>query len=143
MQFSVSVGTNYFLEIARLRAFRLLWLHVLKAWNAPATYPTMEAAFHPEAYTDALYNNMVRATTMAMSAVLGGVQRLTVRPYDAGREHLATYPPAFGRRIARNVQHLLKMESGFETLRDPAAGSYYIEKLTRQLAGEAWKKFVA
>jgi methylmalonyl-CoA mutase len=78
---------------------------------------------------------------MSMSAVLGGADRLTVLPYDAGREAQATYPQAFSRRMARNVQHLLKMESGFDQLADPAAGSYYIETLTRQLAERAWTEF--
>ncbi len=138
MQFSVPVGKSYFVEIARLRAFKLLWFNMLKAWNAPLQPPTIVAHFQPEAYSDDLYTNMIRATTMAMSAVQGGVERLTVLPYDAGREAQATYPQAFGRRIARNVQHLLKMESALDEVADPAAGSYYIETLTKQLAEKAW-----
>jgi methylmalonyl-CoA mutase len=59
-------------------------------------------------------------------------------PYDAGREVQATYPQAFSRRIARNVQHLLKMESAMDEVADPAAGSYYVETLTGQLAEKAW-----
>ena len=78
---------------------------------------------------------------MAMSAVQGGVDRLTVLPYDAGREDKAEYPQAFGRRIARNVQQLLKLESGFDQVPDPAAGSYYIENLTRLFAEKAWAQF--
>ena len=104
------------------------------------TLPALAVSFRPNAYTDDLYTNMIRATTMSMSAVLGGAARLTVLPYDAGREALATYPQAFSRRIARNVQHLLKMESGFDQLSDPAAGSYYIETLTRQLADQMWRE---
>ncbi|MEQ1745143.1 MAG: methylmalonyl-CoA mutase family protein [Saprospiraceae bacterium] len=140
MQFSVIVGKSYFVEIAKLRAFKLLWLNVLKAWGLEPSYPVVDVRFAPGAYTDDLYTNMIRATTMAMSAVLGGADRLTALPYDAGREELAQYPQAFGRRIARNVQHLLKMESGFEQIADPAAGSFYIEKLTAQLAERAWGK---
>lgn len=143
MQFSIAVGQNYFLEIARIRAFKLLWINVLKAWNAPLKYPMVAAHFRRDAYTDDLYTNMIRATTMAMSAALGGADRLTVLPYDAGRETKAAYPQAFSRRIARNVQHLLKMESGFDRIQDPAAGSYYIEKLTLQLAEKTWKAFVS
>lgn len=141
MQFSIAVGPDYFLEIARIRAFKILWLNILKAWNAPLKYPPVAAYFRPDAYTDELYTNMIRATTMAMSAALGGADRLTVRPYDAGRETKAAYPQAFSRRIARNVQHLLKLESGFDRIADPAAGSYYIEKLTRQLAEKVWEEF--
>jgi len=140
IQFSLSVGKSYFVEIAKLRAFKLLWLQVLKAWNIPPDYPVLDVRFAPSAYTDDLYTNMIRATTMAMSAVLGGADRLTVLPYDAGREEQAQYPRAFGRRIARNVQHLLKLESGFGAVSDPAAGSFYIEKLTAQLATTAWEK---
>ncbi len=124
-----------------MRAFKLLWLHILKVWNAPLTLPATAVHFNIDAYTDDLYTNMIRATTMAMSAVLGGADRLTVLPYDAGREASAQYPPAFGRRIARNVQHLLQLESGLGDIPDPAAGSYYIETLTRQLAEAAWKEF--
>lgn len=137
-QFSVKIGTSYFLEMAQLRALNLVWLNVLKAWGAPPVSPALAASFRPDAYTDDLYTNMIRATTMSMSAVLGGAGRLTVLPYDAGREAMATYPQAFSRRIARNVQHLLKMESGLDQLADPAAGSYYIETLTRQLAEQMW-----
>ncbi|MFN0173216.1 MAG: methylmalonyl-CoA mutase family protein [Saprospiraceae bacterium] len=138
MQFSVPVGKSYFLEIARLRALKLLWFNVLKAWNAPLQLPSIVAHFQPEAYSEDLYTNMIRATTMAMSAVQGGVSQLTVLPYDAGREVQAAYPQAFSRRIARNVQHLMKMESALDEVADPAAGSYYIETLTKQLAEKAW-----
>ncbi len=141
LQFSIALGKSYFLEIARIRAFKLLWLNVLKAWGAPLNYPTVEAHFQPEAYSDELHTNMIRATTMAMSAVLGGADRLTVLPYDAGREGQATYSQSFSRRIARNVQHLLKMESFFHEMPDAAVGSYYIEKLTGQLAEKAWAEF--
>lgn len=140
LQFCLHVGTSYFVEIAKLRAFKLLWLNMLKAWGAQPEYPVLDVRFSPSGYTDDLYTNMIRATTMAMSAVLGGANRLTVQPYDAGREAQAQYPQAFARRIARNVQHLLKLESGFGEFADPAAGSFYIEKLTRQLAEAAWEK---
>lgn len=140
IQFSLNIGTSYFVEIAKLRAFKLLWLNVLNAWGLEPAYPVLEVRFAPGAYTGDLYTNMIRATTMAMSAALGGADRITVLPYDAGREDQAQYPRAFGRRIARNVQHLLKLESGLDHLADPAAGSFYIEKLTAQLAEKAWGK---
>ena len=141
MQFTIAVGKSYFLEIAKIRAFKLLWLNVLKGWGAPLRLPFVEAVFAPAAYSDDLYTNMVRGTTMAMSAVLGGAARLTVLPYDAEREALAQYPPQFSRRIARNVQHLLKMESGLHEIPDAAAGSYYIEQLVGEIARAAWEKF--
>ncbi|MBK7936145.1 MAG: hypothetical protein IPJ82_03315 [Lewinellaceae bacterium] len=140
MLFQISAGQRYFFEIARIRAFKLLWINVLKAWNAPLKYPDVAVCFNPAVYSDDLYTNMIRGTTMAMSAVLGGADHLTVLPYDAGRTAQATYPQTFSRRIARNVQHLLKMESGFDQVADPAAGSYYIEKLTLQVAEQAWEE---
>lgn len=141
MQCSVSVGKSYFMEIARLRALKLVWFNVLNAWQTPLQLPVVYAKFQPEAYSEDLYTNMIRATTMAMSAVQGGVSGLTVLPYDAGRETEASYPQAFSRRIARNVQHLLQMESALDEVADPAAGSYYIETLTRQVAESAWEEF--
>ena len=143
MQFCIPIGKSYFFEIARLRAFKLLWVNVLKAWNITLAPPAVSAFFRPEAYSDDLYTNMIRATTMSMSAVLGGAERLTVLPYDAGREAMTAYPQSFSRRIARNVQHLLKMESGFDELSDPAAGSFYIETLTQQLSERAWAEFAS
>lgn len=139
--FSVPVGKSYFLEIAKIRALKLLWINILKGWSLPLHYPVVAARFNPNAYSDDLYTNMIRATTMGMSAVLGGADRLTVLPYDADREDKATYPSAFGRRIARNVQHLMKMESMLDEVIDPVAGSYYIEKLTSSLAEKAWERF--
>lgn len=141
LEFKVLIGKSYFLEIARLRALKILWFNVLKGWNAPLQAPAIAAQFHPEDYSDDLYTNMIRATTMAMSAVQGGVSRLSVLPYDAGREGQSNYPQAFSRRIARNVQHLLKMESDLDEVMDPAAGSYYLETLTSQLAEKAWADF--
>jgi methylmalonyl-CoA mutase len=141
IRFNIQIGKSYFLEIAKLRAFNLLWMNVLKAWNTDPVHTVVSVEFRPEVYTDDLYTNMIRATTMSMSAVLGGAARLTVLPYDAGREQSASYPQAFARRIARNVQHLLKLESYFDAVPDPAAGSYYIEKLTQQIASKVWESF--
>ncbi|MDX2134489.1 MAG: methylmalonyl-CoA mutase family protein [Saprospiraceae bacterium] len=141
IHFTLAIGERYFLEMAKLRAFRQLWLNVLNAWEAPLQYPYISVVFKPQTYTDDLYTNMIRATTMAMSAVLGGADRLTVLPYDFGRENPAGYPPAFGRRIARNVQHLLKMEGHLTEALDPMAGSYYLEQLTNTITEQAWERF--
>lgn len=141
MVFHLPVGKSYFPEIAKQRAFRLLWRNVLSGWKTAPVEPMVESRFRAEVYTDDLYSNMIRATTMAMSAVLGGADRLTVLPYDAAREQQSGNSPEFARRIARNVQHLLKLESGLDQIADPAEGSYYLEKLTQQLAAAAWKIF--
>ncbi len=143
LQFSIEIGKSYFFEIARLRALKLLWFNVLKGWGAAPQNPMVVTRFLPETYSDDLYTNMIRGTTMAMAAVQGGSSRLIVKPYDAGRETKSDYPQAFSRRIARNVQHLLKMESALDEVPDPAAGSYYIETLTQQIAEKAWEEFQA
>ena len=137
--FTVTIDTSYFLSIAKLRALRLVWYNLLHAWNLELTEPYIAVVFDKSVYTDEIYSNMIRATSMAMSAVQGGANRITVLPYDEGRAEMAQYPPAFGRRIARNVQHLLKMETYMHEVPDPAAGSYYIEQLTHQLAAKAWE----
>ncbi|MBK8557174.1 MAG: hypothetical protein IPL65_16025 [Lewinellaceae bacterium] len=139
--FSFTVGTDFFTAIAAQRALRLCWMNLQKSWGLPVSDPDINTGFDPGVYSDDLYTNMIRATTMAMSAVLGGAQTLTVLPYDAGREGQSDFPEAFSRRIARNVQHLLKMESFLDQFEDPAAGSYYLENLSRQLGAAAWAKF--
>lgn len=137
----LSIGTHYLIEVAKIRAFKIVWMNWLKAWKSTVAIPIISCVFQKEAYSDSLYTNMIKATTMAMSAILGGANQLTVKPYDEDRENNSTYPPQFARRIARNVQHLLKMESGFDQLQDPAAGSHYIEHATNQIANEAWQIF--
>lgn len=144
IQFSVQVGTTYFVEIAKLRALKILWLNVLTAWKAGAALPLIEVRFAAGSYQEAdPYSNLIRATTMSLSAVLGGTNRLTVLPYDTPISYfqfpISTTPR--GLRFARNIQHLLKMESFLDQAADPAAGSYYIETLTRQLAQAAWHTF--
>lgn len=137
LQFSVSVGKNYFIEIAKLRALRLLWANVMKAYRAISfEMPPVEA--HTAASTQQTdpNTNMIQATTQAMAAVIGGASRLTVLPSDA----FTGQTTEFSRRIARNVQHILKMESHFDWVADPAAGSYFVEKLSGKLAAAAWEK---
>ncbi len=135
--FRVEIGYRYFVEIARLRAFSLLWGHVLEAYGAAPHKPVLEVHFAAEAYGDDPYHNLIRATTMAMSAVLGGADRLEVRPVALPEEG---HTP-FTRRMARNVQHILLLESYFDKVADPIAGSWYVEQLTDQLAEAAWKSF--
>jgi methylmalonyl-CoA mutase len=134
--FSIAVGKNYFVEIAKIRALKLLWAHILKGWNCEFVVPHIEACFAPTEQSDDPPANMIQATTQAMSAVTGGVDRLTVLPPDG-----APGKAGFSRRIARNVQHILKMESYLDRVADPAAGSYFIEDLTNRLAAAAWAAF--
>lgn len=138
MQFAVSISKSYFVEIAKLRALRLLWANVLKAFGAPGLEPFIVVHFAEESQDNSPNTNMIRASTQAMAAVIGGASRLYVLPANHALKEPST---AFTRRIARNVQHILKMESHLHQAADPGAGSFYIEKLTDKLAGEAWSKF--
>jgi len=136
--FTVNVGCTYFVEIARLRALKLLWGNLQKAYGvANITPPSISAQFQLSSQTTDPHQNMIRATTLAMSAVVGGVDHLTVMPANTTFED----ENEMTRRIARNVQHLLKMESYMDRVIDPVAGSYYIEKLTADLAQKAWTQF--
>lgn len=139
MQFAISISTSFFVEIAKLRAFRLLWGNVLQAHGVdPTQIPAVEVHLARETQVEDIHTNMIRATTQAMSAVIGGADRLYVRPANLVKKEA---PTPFTLRIARNAQHLLKLESYLNRVVDPSAGSYYIEALTDKLADEAWAKF--
>jgi methylmalonyl-CoA mutase len=97
-------------------------------------FPSITAYFSSLSFDENENTNMIRATTMALSAVTGGVDTLNVMTAD----HKGS---AFHRRMARNVQHLLKMECYLDRITDPAAGSFYIEQLTAKIAETAWQKF--
>ena len=142
MRFSFSVSSNYFLEIAKLRAARMLWANIVKGYN-PEKNCAGKMLIHAETsrWNQTVYDpyvNMLRGTTEAMSAAIGGVHSLEVTPFDRAFEA----PTEFAKRIARNVELLLKHESHFDQVVDPAGGSYYIENLTQSIADEAWKLFL-
>ncbi|MDQ6478029.1 methylmalonyl-CoA mutase family protein [Dyadobacter sp. LHD-138] len=139
--YSVSVGTDYLTEIAKLRALRFLHQKICRAYQLP------DELGHPfiHAQTSSFYNtrqvaetNMIRATSEAMSAVIGGCDALTVLPYD----HLLIETKGFSDRIAGNISSLLSSESYFDRVADPAAGSYLIEHLSLKLADAAWDLFL-
>ncbi|WP_373551860.1 methylmalonyl-CoA mutase family protein [Haliscomenobacter sp.] len=136
--FKVAVGKSYFVEIAKLRALHILWFNVLKAYGVQNPVVTIAAHFAPESQDENSNTNLIRAATQAMSAIIGGAQELYVLPSNVGA---GESPTPFTRRIARNVQHLLRQESYLDKVQDPAAGSFYIEKLTEELAEKAWKVF--
>lgn len=137
-QFAISISSSYFVEIAKIRALKILWANVLAGYGAPIELPIIEVHFAPESQDNNVNTNLIRAATQALSAVVGGADRLYVLPSDAALGETST---SFSRRIARNVQHLLQLESHTDKVIDPAAGSFYIEKLTDKLAAQAWKKF--
>lgn len=155
IKFNFGVGGNYFMEIAKFRAAKLLWANIVDAYQVKCVKDNCQHTvdgickcaakmrIHAQTteFNKTIFDanvNMLRTQTEAMSATLGGVNSLTVLPYDS------TYKKAdeFSERIARNQQLLLKEESHFDKVADPAAGSYYIETLTNEIAAQAWKIFL-
>jgi methylmalonyl-CoA mutase len=132
LNFRFQIGLSYFVEIAKLRAFKILWGNVLEAYGIEPTMPTIFASTTDKTYSADPHTNKIRTTTQAMSAVIGGAVMLTLQP---------TEDNDLGRRMARNVQHLLGMESYLDKVVDPSAGSYYIETLTTKLAEAVWERF--
>jgi methylmalonyl-CoA mutase len=142
MRFRFATGSNYFLEIAKYRAARLLWAHIVKAYG-PSREDVSKMTIHSvtSKWNKAMYDphvNMLRTTTEAMSSIIAGIDSLTVGAYD----EVFVKPDDFSSRIARNQQLLLKEESYLDQVVDPSAGSYYIENLTDSIAAEAWKLFL-
>jgi methylmalonyl-CoA mutase len=143
LQFNFGVGSNYFMEIAKLRAARLLWSKIVEAYGATGS-ETAKAYIHSETskWNKTIYDpytNILRATTESMSAIIGGTNSLLVNPHD----YIYRKPAEFSERIARNIQHILMEESYFNKVADPSAGSYYIENLTDMVAEKAWSIFLA
>lgn len=128
--FVYAVGSNYFFEIAKLRAARLLWAQLTEAYGVQGKWVRLFArtACANKSICDP-YTNVLRVTSEALSAVLGGCDVLIVEPFQ------------FSDRLALNVQHLLKHEAHLDQVADPAGGSYYVEWLTDALAKAAWKLF--
>jgi methylmalonyl-CoA mutase len=136
LSFNISIGKSYFINIAKIRALKLLWLNVLQSYGLQkAGIPPIMANFATSAFDENENSNMIRATTMALSAAIGGADTLSVLASDKRGDS------AFARRIARNIQHLLKMESYIDKVVDPAAGAYYIEQMTTEIAAQAWEQF--
>ena len=142
IKFDMGVGTNYFMELAKFRAARMLWAQIVKQYN-PSADSVCKMTVHAETsrFNQTVYDahvNLLRSQTEAMSAALAGVDSITVTPFDTPYKT----PDEFSERIARNQQHLLKEESHLDKVVDPAGGSYYVETLTASIAAEAWKLFL-
>ena len=143
IKFNFGISGNYFFEIAKFRAARLLWANIVKAYE-PACDCACKMAVHAETsqFNMTVFDahvNLLRSQTEAMSAAIAGVDSISVVPFDKAYET----PDDFSERLARNQQLLLKEESHMDKIVDPAAGSYYIETLTASIAAEAWKLFLA
>jgi methylmalonyl-CoA mutase len=142
MKFTFGIGPDFFPEIAKLRAARMLWATIVKGYEPKSDDATL---MHIHSVTGrwnkTLYDpyvNMLRTQTEAMSAVLGGAESITVEPFDT----VFRSAGEFSERIARNQQLLLMEESHLDKVADPGAGSYYLEELTWMMAREAWKLFL-
>ena len=142
IKFNMGVSENYFMEIAKFRAARLLWAQIVKQYEPKCDCACqMVVNATTSKYNQTLFDsyvNLLRSQTEAMSAALGGIHSMVVTPFDAPYEQATD----FSERIARNQQLLIKEESHFDRIVDPSAGSYYIEHLTNALAAEAWKVFL-
>ena len=142
IKFNMGVSENYFMEIAKFRAARLLWAQIVKQYEPKSDEACkMIVNASTSEYNQTLFDsyvNLLRSQTEAMSAALGSVHSMVVTPFDAPYEEATD----FSERIARNQQLLIKEESHFDRIVDPSAGSYYIEHLTDALATEAWKIFL-
>jgi len=139
-----ATGSNYFMEIAKIRAARLLWSKIVEQYKPECDCAyrlfinCVSASWNKSVFDP--YVNMLRTTTETMSAAIAGADSISTIPFDS------TYKEEsddFGYRIARNQQLLLKEESYMDKIVDPAAGSYYIENLTDSIAQHAWQLFVA
>ena len=142
IKFNLGISENYFMEIAKFRAARLLWAEIVKQYEPKCDCAckmcvnATTTSYNMTVFDS--YVNLLRTQTEAMSAALAGVHSIVVNPFDAAYET----PTDFSERIARNQHLLLKEESHFDKVVDPSAGSYFIEELTTSLADVAWKLFL-
>jgi methylmalonyl-CoA mutase len=137
--FAFASGSNFFFEIAKLRAARMLWARAVEAFQ-PANPDAAQARIHVRTshWNKTIYDpyvNVLRTTTEAISAAMGGCDSLAVEPFD----ETFRYPDEQSRRLARNTHLILKHEALLDRCVDPAGGSYYVEVLTGSIARESWK----
>lgn len=141
IKFNMGVSSNYFMELAKFRAARMLWAQIAKQYGADDDSCRQAVHAITSRYNQTIFDahvNLLRSQTETMSAALAGVDSITVVPFDTPYQT----PDDFSERIARNQQFLLKEESHLDKVVDPAGGSYYVETLTVSLANEAWKLFL-
>ncbi len=142
IKFNMGISSNYFMELAKFRAARMLWAQIVEQFK-PACKCSCKMMAHAvtSEFNQTVFDahvNLLRSQTEAMSAALAGVDSITVTPFDKSYKT----PDEFSERIARNQQYLLKEESHLDKVVDPAGGSYYVETLTASIAQEAWKLFL-
>jgi len=140
MIFGFSVGTNFFVEIAKLRAARMLWAKVIESCDSGQQEGKMTIYARGSSFTKTAFDpyvNILRSTTEALAAVLGGCDLLHINPFD---EPLGE-PSDLARRLARNTQLILSEECHLDYLLDPGGGSWFVENLTAELMRKAWAQF--
>lgn len=142
IHFTFGIGSKYFFELAKIRAFRTCWSQIVSAYSPKHTCSlaatiTARTGFLNVSLKDP-YTNLLRQTTEAMSVVLAGIQHLNIQPYDWYSSHSNT---PFTRRMATNISLLLKEESYLHVVLDPAGGSYALDSLTETIAERAWSSF--
>ncbi|MFT4877660.1 MAG: methylmalonyl-CoA mutase, partial [bacterium] len=138
IQVSLGVSTNYFFEIAKFRAMRILWYQISEAYKKEET--TLDLRAETGLRTSTIFDphvNMLRNTSQCMSAALGGANTVNVSNFNAAYKQ----DDAFAQRMGRNISLILKEESYFNKVSDPSAGSYYIEQITNEQSQNAWSLF--
>ena len=141
VRFRLSLDSNFFMTIAKLRAARVLWAKIVEAFGGSEEPRKIRVNAKTSVYNKTVYDpyvNMLRTATEAFSGVIGGCDSMTVSPFD----EIMRKPDEFSSRIARNQQIILQEECNLTDVIDPAGGSYFVETLTKELAGKAWEFFV-
>lgn len=140
IKFNMGISSNYFMELAKFRAARMLWAEIAKAYGVAEENCKMMVNAVTSQFNMTIYDahvNLLRSMTETMSAALAGVDSIETLPFDLQYKT----QDEFSERIARNQQHLLREESHLDKVADPAGGSYYVETLTCSIADQAWKLF--
>ncbi|MFT6216805.1 MAG: methylmalonyl-CoA mutase [Roseivirga sp.] len=138
LQFTVQLGESYFREVAKHRALRLLVSRLASTYGFEINTNAIDIASYSGDWNEPTqdeYNYLLRASTQAMSAIIGGTNGLIIQPFY----QLFSKNSAQAERMARNISILLKDESYFDKAIDPAAGSYFIESLTLQMVEKSWR----
>ena len=143
VKFNMCVSSNFFMEIAKFRAARMLWAQIVEQYKPECDCAAkMMVCASTSRFNQTIYDahvNLLRSQTETFSACVAGVDSIVVTPFDVAYKK----PDAFSERIARNQQFLLKEESHMDKVVDPAGGSYYVEHLTVAIAEQAWKLFLS
>lgn len=142
IKFNMAIGPNFFMEIAKFRAARMLWAEIVEQYKPSCPCAAkMVVNASTSTYNQTIYDayvNLLRSQTETFSAAVAGVDSITTTPFDLPYKT----PDQFSERIARNQQFLLKEEAHMDKVVDPAGGSYYVETLTKSIAEVAWKLFL-